>query len=151
MGRRRLDERRRLRVERYLLTLRRHGHQPQLEDSAMTTNTEALRAQFERRMNLRGWSEANIRRDGLDYSSTQITEAWHAFQAGHAAAKAETAAAVAKERERAATVVDEKIGSVCKANPGRGGRINSAVAFVLDALRDCADAIRAGAKEPSDA
>ena len=55
----------------------------------MTTNTEALRAQFERRMNLRGWSEANIRRDGLDYSSTQITEAWHAFQAGHAAAKAE--------------------------------------------------------------
>ena len=116
----------------------------------MTTDTEALRAQFERRMNLRGWSEANMRRDGLDYSSTQITEAWHAFQAGHAAAKAETAAAVAKERERAATVVDEKIGSVCKANPGRGGRINSAVAFVLDALRDCADAIRAGAKEPSD-
>ena len=57
----------------------------------MTTETEALRAQFERRMNLRGWSEANIRRDGLDYSSTQITEAWHAFQAGHAAAKAETA------------------------------------------------------------
>ena len=60
----------------------------------MTTDTEALRAQFERRMNLRGWSEANIRRDGLDYSSTQITEAWHAFQAGHAAAKAETAAPV---------------------------------------------------------
>ena len=57
----------------------------------MTTDTEALRAQFERRMNLRGWSEANIRRDGLDYSSTQITEAWHAFQAGHAAAKAEAA------------------------------------------------------------
>ena len=57
----------------------------------MTTDTEALRAQFERRMNLRGWSEANMRRDGLDYSSTQITEAWHAFQAGHAAAKAETA------------------------------------------------------------
>ena len=60
----------------------------------MTPDTEALRAQFERRMNLRGWSEANIRRDGLDYSSTQITEAWHAFQAGHAAAKAETAAPV---------------------------------------------------------
>ena len=32
-----------------------------------------------------------MRRDGLDYSSTQITEAWHAFQAGYAAAKAETA------------------------------------------------------------
>ena len=67
----------------------------------MTTETEALRAQFERRMNLRGWSEANIRRDGLDYTSTQITEAWHAFQAGYAAAKAETAAAVAqKDAER---------------------------------------------------
>ena len=64
----------------------------------MTTVTEALRAQFERRMNLRGWSEANMRRDGLDYSSTQITEAWHAFQAGYAAAKAEAAAEVAKER-----------------------------------------------------
>ena len=58
----------------------------------MTTDTEALRAQFERRMNQRGWSEANMRRDGLDYSSEKITEAWHAFQAGHAAAKAETAA-----------------------------------------------------------
>ena len=57
------------------------------------------------------------------------------------------AAAVAAERERAATVVDEKIGSVRKANPGRGGRINSAVAFALDALGDCAGAIRAGAKE----
>ena len=56
------------------------------------------------------------------------------------------AAAVAAERERAATVVDEKIGSVRKANPGRGGRINSAVAFALDALGDCAGAIRAGAK-----
>ena len=44
VGWRRLDERRRLRVERYLLTLRRHGHQPQLEDSTMTTETEALRA-----------------------------------------------------------------------------------------------------------
>ena len=76
---------------------------------------------------------------------------WDAFQAGHAAAKAETAAAVAAERERAATVVDEKIGSVRKANPGRGGRINSAVAFALDALGDCAGAIRAGEKEPSDA
>ena len=70
----------------------------------MSTDTEALRAKFERRMNLRGWSEANIRRDGLDYSSTQITEAWHAFQAGYAAAKAETVDEVAKEREHCALV-----------------------------------------------
>ena len=60
------------------------------------------------------------------------------------------AAAVAAERERAATVVDEKIGAVRKANPGSGGRINSAVGFVLYALGSCADAIRAGEKgQPS--
>ena len=91
----------------------------------MTTNTEALRAQF------------NARFDSPDRSIDLYTAD-------------QLAAAVAAERERAATVVDEKIGSVCKANPGRGGRINSAVAFALDALRDCAGAIRAGAKEPSD-
>ena len=90
----------------------------------MTTDTEALRAQFERRMNLRGWSEANIRRDGLDYSSTQITEAWHAFQAGHAAG-------VADERERCAQLCDKL--------SRRAG----------DAM-DCRDAIRAGEKgQPS--
>ena len=106
----------------------------------MTTDTEALRAQFERRMNLRGWSEANIRRDGLDYSSTQITEAWHAFQAGHAAAKAETADVVAKERERCAAVCD---------------RYASALDYSDNAYvrsRECqqaAAAIRAGAKETS--
>ena len=96
----------------------------------MTTETEALRAQFERRMNLRGWSEANIRRDGLDYSSTQITEAWHAFQAGYAAAKAETAAAVAAERERCLRIV-ESVDNY--SNPMTAN--------------DCADAIRAGATE----
>ena len=90
----------------------------------MTTDTEALRAQFERRMNLRGWSEANIRRDGLDYSSTQLTEAWHAFQAGHAAG-------VADERERCAQLCDKL--------SRRAG----------DAM-DCRDAIRAGEKgQPS--
>lgn len=140
----------------------------------MTTDTEDL---LWRRFN--EWFRA--RRP--DYPSE-----WDAYQAGHAAAKAEhadvggpvafahfaengnirlwaperprdldgnaahplytadqLAAAVAQERERAATVVDEKIGSVRKANPGRGGRINSAVAFALDSLGYCADAIRAGA------
>lgn len=55
------------------------------------------------------------------------------------------AAAVVAARERAATVVDEKIGAVRKANPGSDGGINSAVGFVLYALGSCADAIRAGA------
>ena len=111
----------------------------------MTTNTEALRAQFEREI-----GEAApfpVKRDGDSYTNPMCAWAWEAYQAGHAAAKAETAAAVAAERERAATVVDEKISAVFKANPGRGGRVNSAVAFAMGALRDCADAIRAGAKE----
>ena len=106
----------------------------------MTTDTEALRAQFERRMNLRGWSEANMRRDGLDYSSTQITEAWHAFQAGYAAAKAETAAAVAAEWERATDVLAALIPEWDGQEAVDGG----------DLIRMLIDAIRAGAKEPSD-
>ena len=103
----------------------------------MTTDTEALRAQFERRMNLRGWSEANIRRDGLDYSSTQITEAWHAFQAGYAAAKAETAAEVAAERERATDVLAACIPEWDGQEAVDGG----------DLIRMLIGAIRAGAKE----
>ena len=149
----------------------------------MTTDTEALRAQFERRMNLRGWSEANIRRDGLDYSSTQITEAWHAFQAGYAAAKAETAdvgepvafahfaengnirlwaperprdldgnaahplytaeqltAAADAEREKCAGIVNELRMECARRNMPESATM----------LWHAEDAIRAGAKEPSD-
>ena len=112
----------------------------------MTTNTEALRAQFERRMNLRGWSAANIRRDGLDYSSTQITEAWHAFQAGYAAAKAETAAAVAKEMERCIGIIESHHIPV-----GNSAAGEMACEWTYDALKTIRAAIRAGAKEPSDA
>ena len=103
----------------------------------MVTETEALRARFERRMNLRGWSEANLRRDGLDYYSTQITEAWHAYQAGHAAAKAETAAE-AKERERATEVLASFIPEWDGQEAVDGG----------DLIRMLIDAIRAGVKEP---
>ena len=114
----------------------------------MTTDTEALRAQFEKLLSDSGRAcfYAGDGQYGYPHDFS-----WLCYQAGHAAAKAETADVAAKEREWAATVVDEKIGSVRKANPGRGGRINSAVAFALDALGDCAGAIRAGAKEPSDA
>lgn len=152
----------------------------------MTTDTEALRARFERRMNLRGWSEANLRRDGLDYSSTQATEAWHAYQAGHAAAKAETAdvgepvafahfsesgqirlwlwaperprdldgkpaqplytadqlaAAVAAEREKCAGIVNELRMECARRNMPESATM----------LWHAEDAIRAGAKEASDA
>ena len=69
---------------------------------------------------------------------------WDAFQAGHAAAKAETAAAVAAERERAAMVceriADDYNRSDCLTYPE----------LMTDAgtgANDCAAAIRAGATE----
>ena len=98
----------------------------------MTTDTEALRAQFERRMNLRGWSEANMRRDGLDYSSTQITEAWHAFQAGYAAAKAETAAAGISD---AAVQALESIAAMTFDRWSEGYRAGQIAIAALDKLR----------------
>ena len=123
----------------------------------MTTDTEALRAKFERRMNLRGWSEANIRRDGLDYSSTQITEAWHAYQAGHAAAKAETASA---ERDywrkelhallEAADAVATNNAHAVSTGSARYAKYSQtweAYASLDKARQRAADAIRAGAKE----
>lgn len=64
----------------------------------MTTNTEALRAQFEREI-----GEAApfpVQRDGDSYINQMCAWAWAGYQAGHAYAKAETAAAVAAERER---------------------------------------------------
>ena len=64
----------------------------------MTTDTEALRAQFEREI-----GEAApfpVQRNGDSYINRMCAWAWAGYQAGHAAAKAEDAAAVAKERER---------------------------------------------------
>ena len=101
---------------------------------------EALRAQFERRMNLRGWSEANIRRDGLDYTSTQITEAWHAFQAGHAAAKAETAAVGARGISLARELRDQADFDEAESVFGGGSRTR-------ELMREAADALHAGAEE----
>ena len=55
----------------------------------MTTDTEALRAQFERKI-----GEAApfpVERDGDSYVNRMCAWAWEGYQAGHAAAKAETA------------------------------------------------------------
>ena len=71
---------------------------------AVNTDTEALRAQFEQYVNPDGdvnlhWQEAGY------YAGSGMQESWLDFQAGyqagHAAAKSETAAAVAAEREPA--------------------------------------------------
>ena len=58
----------------------------------------ALRAAFESTVSEWGWD--TYRNKAGDYATTSTHGAWAAYQAGHAAAKAETAAAVAKERER---------------------------------------------------
>ena len=96
--------------------------------------------------------EANRKRRGEPVACFKCGHAKHVGECVNVAPQPadQLAAAVAAERERAATVVDEKIGAVRKANPGSDGGINSAVGFVLYALGSCADAIRAGAKgEPS--
>ena len=62
---------------------------------------------------------------------------WDAYQAGHAAAKAETAAAVAQERERAADVLAAFIPEWDGQEAVDGG----------DLIRMLIGAIRAGAKE----
>ena len=61
-------------------------------------DVEALRAKFEQRMLDDGWSAGELDWKGNHYAYPGIQDAWELYQAGHAAA-AETAAAVAKERE----------------------------------------------------
>ena len=87
----------------------------------MTTDTEDL---LWRRFN--EW----LRARRPDYPSE-----WDAYQAGHAAAKAETAAAVAQERERATDVLAAFIPEWDGQEAVDGG----------DLIRMLIDAIRAGA------
>lgn len=71
----------------------------------MTTDAEALRRAFEGYVN----PDADIDLRWLAagyYAGRNLQMSWLDFQAGHAAAKAETAAAVAKERERASVLYD---------------------------------------------
>ena len=103
----------------------------------MTTDTEALRAKFEKLLSDSGRA---CRYEGDGQYAYPHDFAWLCFQAGHAAAKAETADVVAKERERCAAVCD---------------RYASALDYSDNAYvrsRECqqaAAAIRAGAKETS--
>jgi len=76
----------------------------------MTTDTEALREQFEawaRKNELEAERHKYADDQYDDHAATRAWWAWRdAYQAGHAAAKAEAAAAVAAERERCAAVCD---------------------------------------------
>ena len=100
------------------------------------TDTEALRAQFKE---LLSDSRRACFYEGDSQYAYPHDFSWFFYQAGYAAAKAETAAAVAKERERCALVCEDVRRAVAEIN-GAG----------VAAAQQCADAIRAGAKEPSD-
>ena len=100
----------------------------------MTTNTEALRRAFEGYINPEADIDLRWQAAGY-YAGRNIQTSWLDFQAGHAAAKAETAAAVATEREHCALVCEDVRRAVAEIN-GAG----------VAAAQQCADAIRAGAK-----
>ena len=89
----------------------------------MTTDIKALRAAFEA-WYTDGYPRAAERSIDGDYRYIGASLSWAAYQAGHAGG-------VADERERCAQLCDKL--------SRRAG----------DAM-DCRDAIRAGAKEPSD-
>ena len=94
----------------------------------------ALRAAFESTVSEWGWD--TYRNKAGDYATTSTNGAWAGYQAGHAAAKAEIADVVAKEREHCALVCEDVRRAVAEIN-GSG----------VAAAQQCADAIRAGAKE----
>ena len=96
----------------------------------------ALRAAFESTVSEWGWN--TYRNKAGDYATISTNGAWAGYQAGYATAKAETAAAVAAERERCAAVCDRYASALD----------DSGNAYVRS--RECqqaAAAIRAGAKE----
>ena len=106
----------------------------------MTTDTEALRAQFEQYVNPDGDVNMHWLAAGF-YAGMGVQQSWLDFQAGHAAAKAEIAAAVAAERGKCAGIVNE-----LRMESARRNMPESATM-----LWHAEDAIRAGAKGPSDA
>ena len=101
----------------------------------MTTDTEALRRAFEGYINPDADIDVHWQAAGY-YAGRNLQMSWLDFQAGHAAAKAETADVVATEREHCALVCEDVRRAVAEIN-GSG----------VAAAQQCADAIRAGAKE----
>ena len=106
---------------------------------------EALRAQFEQHMLDNGWSDGELDWRGSHHAYLDIQDAWKLYQAGHAAAKAETAAAVAKEMERCIGIIESHHIPV-----GNSAAGEMACEWTYDALKTIRAAIRAGAKETSD-
>ena len=130
----------------------------------MSTETEALREQFEawaRKNELEAERHKYADDQYDDHAATSAWWAWRdAFQAGHAAAKAETAAAVAQERDywrkelhallEAADAVATNNAHAVSTGSVRYAKYSQtwgAYASLDKARQRAADAIRAGAKE----
>ena len=142
-------------------------------------DVEALRAKFEQRMLDDGWSAGELDWKGNHYAYPGIQDVWELYQAGHAAGVNKMVAAEVGEPV-AWGWVDTMIGEghrlmMVKINHHNDGvavplytasQLAAAVAKERDrclrivesvdnhsnpmTANDCADAIRAGAKEPSD-
>ena len=103
----------------------------------MTTDTEALTYDHIVDLALEHGFKLKPQVDGrMALNDYVIDFARAVYDIGHAAAKAETAAAVATEREHCALVCEDVRRAVAEIN-GAG----------VAAAQQCADAIRAGAKE----
>ena len=124
----------------------------------MTTDTEALRQKFERHIVATGRSEGELIFEAGHYLYPDVQEIWELYQAGYAAAKAETAAAVAKEREHwrkelhalleAADAVATNNAHAVSTGSARYAKYSQtwkAYASLDKARQRAADAIRAGA------
>ena len=112
----------------------------------MTTNTEALTYDHIVALALEHGFKLKPQVDGrMALNDYVIDFARAVYDIGHAAAKAETAAAVAAERERCIGIIESHHIPV-----GNSATGEMACEWTYDALKTIRAAIRAGAKEPSD-
>ena len=103
----------------------------------MTTDTEALRAQFEKLLSDSG--RACLYEGDGQYAYPHDF-AWLCYQAGHAAAKAETAAVGARGISLARELRDQADFDEAESVFGGGSRTR-------ELMREAADALHAGAEE----
>ena len=105
----------------------------------MTTNTEALRRAFEGYINPDADIDVHWQAAGY-YAGRNLQMSWLDFQAGHAAAKAETAAVGARGISLARELRDQADFDEAESVFGGGSRTR-------ELMREAADALHAGAEE----
>ena len=105
----------------------------------MTTDTEALRRAFEGYINPDADIDMHWQAAGY-YAGRNLQMSWLDFQAGHAAAKAETAAVGARGISLARELRDQADFDEAESVFGGGSRTR-------ELMREAADALHAGAEE----